>query len=744
MLTKDVLLQNRYLIRGQVGRGSTGAIYQATDLRLDTDVAVKQIVRRERQMHQVFAQEAHLLARLRHPALPKVIDHFSDEAGHFLVMEFIPGDDLAKASLKRLQPFAVDQVLEWGQQLLRLLAYLHSHQPPVLHGDIKPHNLKLNERGEIILLDFGLAQRETARPGRDEGTIGYSQHYAPPEQMQGRTVDARSDLYALAATLYDLATGVKPPDAVHQRLATLAAGRPDPLQPAHEVEPSIPAAISAVWQRALALNPEERYASARDMHLALEKAIARHTAVPHNLPAQVTPLVGRQREVATARRRFVAEGVRLLTLTGPGGVGKTRLGLQIAAALRDNFADGVFFVPLAPLRDPDHVLSTVAHSLRVKESGRKSLREAVQEWLRDKQALLLLDNFEHLLDAALLVTELLATSPQLKVLVTSREVLHVRGEHEFPVPPLELPDLGGQPTAAEALQYTAVQLFVQRARAASPGFILDDKNVTAVAGICTHLDGLPLAIELAAARVKTLSPDQILNRLSHRFDLLRDGPRDLPARQQALHATLDWSYELLAPAEKALFRRLAVFAGGWTVAAAQAVCQPGGDDGLEALPLAMAEGLASLADKSLVLRRAGAGDEPRYTMLVTVQAYAAERLAESGESHALKNRHAAHYLAWAKEVRPQLLGATPELALTQLEFEHDNLRAVLQWALDNNVEAGCGLGDALWRFWQAHNHHTEGRHWLDKLLAKNDAVTINRVKALSASGNLAFDQGDFR
>jgi predicted ATPase len=743
MVASDTLLQNRYLIRNQIGRGSMGAIYQATDLRLDTDVAVKQIVRRGRQMRQAFAQEARLLARLRHPALPKVIDHFSDEAGHFLVMEFIPGDNLALAALKRLEPFAVERVLDWGQQLLRLLAYLHGCQPPIVHGDIKPQNLKLNERAEIVLLDFGLAQQETAWLEPEDSIRGYSSHYAPPEQMRGRGTDARSDLYALAATLYDLATGVKPPDAVRHRLAALAAGQPDPLQPAHEVEPSVPALVSDVWQRALALDPEERYASARDMHLALETAVAQQTAVPHNLPAQMTPFVGRRREMGAARQRFLAEGVRLLTLTGPGGVGKTRLGLQIAATLRDKFVDGVFLVPLAPLRDTDLVLSTLAHSLGVKESGRKSLQEAVQEWLRDKQVLLLLDNFEHVLDAALLVTELLATSPQLKVLVTSREVLHVRGEHEFPVPPLELPDLGRRPTAADALRYAAVQLFVQRARAAEPGFALDDENVTVVAEICLRLDGLPLAIELAAARIKTLAPVQILDRLAHRFDLLRGGPRDLPARQQALQATLDWSHELLVAAEKVLFRRLAVFAGGWTVAAAEAVCQPNADDGLEALPLAIAEGLASLADKSLVQRPAGVGGEPRYTMLVTVQAYAAERLAESGESQALRNQHAAHYLAWAEQLRPQLLGATPELPLTRLELEHDNLRAVLQWALGNNVEAGYRLGDALWRFWQAHNHHTEGRSWLDKLLAKNDTVTINRVKALSASGNLAFDQGDF-
>lgn len=744
MLADDILLQNRYRIRRQIGRGSMGAVYQASDLRLDNDVAVKQIMRRGWQMRRAFAQEARLLARLRHPALPKVIDYFSDETGHFLVMEFIPGDDLGLAALKRLEPFPGAQVVAWGRQLLRVLAYLHGRHPPILHGDIKPANLKLNERGEIILLDFGLARGGTAWPASDDVITGYSRYYAPPEQMQGRGADARSDLYALAATLYDLATGVKPPDAGQQRLAAQAARRPDPLLPAHEIEPMIPAAVSAVWQRALALLPDERFASAPDMLLALETAVPSETAVPHNLPAQATPLVGRRPEIREARQCLLAEGARLLTLTGPGGVGKTRLCLHIAAVLRDSFADGVFFVPLASLRDPGLVLAAVAHAVGVQESGRKSgsksLWEAVQERLRDKQMLLLLDNFEHLLAAALLVADLLATGSRLKVIVTSREALHLRGEHEFPVSPLALPE-AGQPALAEAWQYTAVQLFGQRARAANPGFVLDEGSVTAVTEICQRLDGLPQAIELAAARLKTLSPAQILERLAHRFDLLQDGPRDLPARQQALRATLDWSYDLLSPAEQRLFRRLAVFVGGWTLATAVAICQPAGDDDLP--PLAVEDGLASLVDKNLVQRQPDAHDEPRYAMLVTVQAYAAERLAESGERNALQKRHADYYLDWAENVRPALLGPKPEISLSQLELEHDNLRTVLHWSLiSHNEEAGFRLGDAIWRYWEARGYYTEGRQWLDRLLAQSDKPSMARAKALSAAGNLARDQGE--
>lgn len=743
MLTHSTLLQDRYLVHEKIGQGSMGAIYRAVDLRLDNEVALKQIMRPGRPFRDAFVREARLLARLRHPALPKVIDYFVDDNGQFLVMEFIPGDDLGTAALKRLAPFPLEQIMDWASQLLRVLTYLHGQQPPIIHRDVKPSNLKLMANGEIILLDFGLARKEQPAPGATDDLTGYTSHYAAPEQILGQKVDARADLYALAATLYDLATGVKPPDAVRHRQAALAAGKPDPLLPAHESQPTLPTAVSTILQQALALNPEERFASAQDMLIAWQSAVAVHMALPHNLPAQYTSLVGRKAEMRAIRQRLSRDGVRLLTLTGPAGIGKTRLAQQCAAALLDDFRDGVFFVSLGPLRDATLVIASIAQALGVKESGQKSLMEHVQAWLRDRQVLLLLDNFEHVLDAARLVTDLLAACRQLSVLATSRETLHLRGEHEFPVSPLALPGRGQVLPVSEALRFTAVSLFYQRARAANPDFELNDENVTAVVDICTRLDGLPLAIELAAAHVKTLAPVQILERLADRFELLRGGPRDLPSRQQALQAALDWSHDLLPPEEKKLFRRLAVFAGGFTLETAVAICQPAAND-LEPLALEVADGLASLADKNLVQRQTILPGESRYTMLVTVQAYAAERLGESGETAVLQRRHAAHYLAWAEKIRPELLGAAPESPLSQLELEHDNLRAVLQWALtSSNEEVGFHLGDALWRFWQAHGHYTEGRQWLDKLLAQNDTASIGRVKALSAAGNLAFDQGDY-
>lgn len=743
MLETDTLLQNRYHIRRLIGRGSMGAIYQAVDLRLDRDVAVKQIMRRGKQMQQAFTHEAQLLAQLRHPALPKVLDHFSDDAGDFLVMEYISGEDLAAAALKRLEPFSPRQLIAWAKQLLHLLIYLHGRQPPVLHGDIKPANLKQNETGEIVLLDFGLAHGQPVGTTADTNITGYTRHYAAPEQIQGGPTDARSDLYALAATLYDLATGVKPPDAVKQRLTAVSAGQPDPLPPAHVVAPLVPTAVSTVLQTALALNPADRYASARDMLLTLETAVAQQKAVPHNLPAQVTPFVGRRQEVAAIRRQFLDEGARLITLTGPGGIGKTRLALESASILRDAFPDGVFFVPLAALRDPALVVSAVARTLDVKESGRRPLQTAVQDVLQDKQTLLLLDNFEHLPDAALLVADLLAACPYLRVLVTSRSALRLRGEHRFPVPPLSLPAQEEAPDATKALQYKAVRLFVQQAQAANPAFVLHEGNVTAVVQICRRLDGLPLAIELAAAHADSLTPTQIVDRLTERFDLLRGGPRDLPPRQQALQATLDWSHNLLHAAEKQLFRQLAVFAGGFTLEAAKAVCCSVDADHTG---FSIAGGLTALVGKSLLQQAQGTEDTPRYTMFVTIQAYAATKLAQSGEADRLRQQHADYYLALALEAKPNLTGAAPEEWFDRLEIEHDNLRAGLRWLIAQESTAlALMFSEALWRFWQARGYFTEGRRWLEKALAtKGEASLATRSAAYSAAGNLALEQGDYQ
>jgi predicted ATPase/class 3 adenylate cyclase len=510
-------------------------------------------------------------------------------------------------------------------------------------------------------------------------------------------------------------------------------------------------------------------------------------ARPHNLPVQPTALLGRETEIADLTRMLHGDA-RLVTLTGPGGMGKTRLALQVAAELLDEFTDGVFFVALAPISDPALVLPTIAKALGVQETAGQSLADRVQGYLHDKQVLLLLDNFEQVTDAAPAIAELLAACPRLRVLVTSRAVLHVYGAQEFPVPPLALPPVGnrqqapGNREAPERVsppstqhpppitQYAAVALFIQRAQAVKPDFAVTNANAPAVAEICYRLDGLPLAIELAAARIRILSPQALLARLEHRLTLLTGGARDLPARQQTLRDAIAWSYDLLSLAEQILFRRLAVFVGGCTLEAAEAVCADLSPDpsptrggqpnstAVEQAPLFprmeggpggsgldMLEGVASLVEKSLLRHEEPAG-EPRYVMLETIREFGLERLAQAEELAALRRRHAAYCVTLAEQGEPKLYGPEQIAWLDRLETEHDNLRAAMAWGLTADAETGgetaLRLSGALAWFWYMRSHSVEGLRWLTRALAAAPGRSAARMKALHGTAWLAHMQHD--
>jgi len=470
----------------------------------------------------------------------------------------------------------------------------------------------------------------------------------------------------------------------------------------------------------------------------------------HNLPAQPTPLIGREAEVAVVCDLLRRNNTRVLTLTGPGGIGKTRLALQAAAELLDDFRDGVFFVALAPIREVQFVVTVVAQALGVKEASDRPLVDLLKAYLREKQTLLLLDNFEHLAPAALLIADLLAAAPDLKVLLTSREVLHIYGEHEYAVPPLSMPDMRRLPPLERLTQYEAVQLFIERAQAVRPDFAITAENAPAVAEICARLDGLPLAIELAAARSKLFPPRALLARLDKRLALLVGGPRDLPARQQTLRGAITWSYDLLDAAEQALFARLGVFAGGCTLKAAEAVLS---DDGRSETEMtifipsdAVLDGLASLVDKSLLEQVEGVGDESRLVMLETIREYALEQLAAHDENETLRQRHAEYYLTLAEAAELELEGPRQLVWLQRLELEHDNVRAALGGALERgNAALALRLAGALEWFWIMRGYLSEGRRWLEALLALPASSTVAatvRAKALSTSGYLAHLQGD--
>lgn len=460
--------------------------------------------------------------------------------------------------------------------------------------------------------------------------------------------------------------------------------------------------------------------------------------VDNNLPDQPTPFIGRAKQIEAIKKLLLNPVVRLVTLLGPGGTGKTRLSLQVAQEVFDSFLQGEFFVPLAEDTDTNQLISRVAQQLDVREGGRPLL-ENVKDYLHDKRLLLVLDNFEQLVSAAPVVADLLAAAPHLKILVTSRIALNLHGEREFPVPPLELPQTAAQLTAKDLAENESVLLFVERARSAHPNFELTDSNAPTVAEICRRLDGLPLALELAAARIKLLPPQAILARLDDRLKLLTGGARDLPARHQTLRNTLEWSYGLLGQDERTLYARLSVFVGGFTLEAAEAVCNPDGR-------LDILEGLTSLVNNSLIRQEDTTDDETRFRMLETIRAYALERLADSGEMETLQKQHAGYFGDMViNEIGSKLFSANALYWLNWLEREYDNIRATLTWCLvtPQGIELGAELVFWLTWFWFRRGYLIEGSTWAERLLAAPGLQAFSRMRGmvLHTSGMMAVWQG---
>jgi predicted ATPase/class 3 adenylate cyclase len=469
--------------------------------------------------------------------------------------------------------------------------------------------------------------------------------------------------------------------------------------------------------------------------------------LPNNLPLQLTSFIGRERELREVKQ-LLAEA-RLLTLTGPGGSGKTRLALQVAAESIEQFRDGVFLVALAPITEPGLVVSTIAQTLGIAESSGRSILDSLKEYLQARHMLLFLDNFEQVISAAPHLMELLAACSQLKLLITSREGLRVRGEREYPVPPLALPNLTEQ-TPLEALsQYAAVKLFIQRAQAIKPDFHVTHETAPAVAEICYRLDGLPLAIELAAARIKLLSPRAMLARLEHRLEFLTSGARDLPIRQQTLRNAIAWSYDLLNEDEQKLFRRLSVFVGGCTLSAVEAVAsdRQGGKRGGEQAYGAVLDQLSSLLDKSLLREVESTNGEPRFAMLELLREYGLEQLELSGEPEAVRHRHATFFLALAEQAEASRESADQVYWMNRLEQEHDNLRAALEWSktAEGTGEICLRLASTLGLFWEARGYFSEGRERLSSVLSTETAQarTTARARLLARAAELAYRQSDY-
>jgi predicted ATPase/serine/threonine protein kinase len=787
-----------YKVLRQLGSGGMGVVYEAEDIRLGRRVALKflpeKLVCDERALRR-FEREARAASSLNHPNICTI--HEVEEHDHqpVIVMELLEGISLKQ----RIQqgPISTDELLDFGIQTSDALAAAHAKG--IVHRDIKPGNMFIVGRRRIKVLDFGLAKvcgpHVVADQSEEEsltldGVIPGTTSYMSPEQVRGEEIDARSDLFSLGVVLYEMATGQKPFVGKNRVLLMDAILNAKPV-PATKANSSLPAALETILARALEKKREKRFQRAADIcsdlkqlkgktdkapsavanaapvmpnsrparniftrYLARELAAIRDRLWEKpvkqvetrsaNLPVQRTGFVGREKETAAVKELLLRQNVRLVTITGPGGIGKTRLAVQVASGLGERFPGGVYFVPLSSLNDPGLIASMIVQTLGIREAGGQSALEILKRNLQDSSCppmLLLLDNFEHLVQAAPSVADLLASGPNLKILVTSRAALHVYGEHECPVPPLAVPDSRSKLSVEVLSRCPAVALFAQRAVAAKPDFELNRENVLAVAEICARLDGLPLAIELAAARVKVVSPSLMLTRLASRLQLLTGGARDLPQRQQTLRAAIDWSYDLLSAAEQRLFRRLSVFVGGCNLEAVEAVCDAKAD-----LDLDLLDGMASMVDKSLVQQVEPAKGESRFVMLDTIREYALEKLEASGEQPLTKRAHAAYCLVLAEEEPTEESGAQAMEWQERFALEHDNFRAGLGWLTETgDAEWGLRLGTALFRFWEIREYLAEGRDSLGKLLklAGAAAPTKARARALFAAGVLAAEQGDY-
>ncbi|MFN2566491.1 MAG: protein kinase, partial [Gemmatimonadaceae bacterium] len=680
-------------------------------------------------------REILVTARLQHPHILPLHDSGEVEGTLYYVMPYVAGESL-RARLARESTLPVNEAIRLTREVADALD--HAHARGVVHRDIKPENILLAD-GHAVVGDFGIARTVATAVSEtltQRGIALGTPAYMSPEQVAGdAAVDGRSDIYSLACVLYEMLAG-RPPWIATTMQALLARRFTEEPASLRVLRPEVADPIDRAVRRALAPEPDARFRTAGDFAAALVAPESAAAALP---PASDS-LIGREQALAGAVALLTRSDVRLVTFTGAGGSGKTQLALHVAAQAAAHFPDGVGFVDLSPLRDPTLVLPAIAHALGVREQPQRSTLDAVVAHFGARRYLLVLDNVEQVVDAAPDVARLLACCARLSVAVTSRVRLRIRGEHEFFVAPLAVPDLAvaasGEPRAG-LRNVPAVELFVRRALEARSDLPLDDATLRDVAQICVRLDGLPLAIELAAARVRVLSPAAILARLDHRLELLTGGARDLPERHRSLRGAIAGSDELLAPRERRAWHRLAVFSGGCGLDAAAAVLGESETDTLDIV--------GSLADASLVRTVRDPVTDTRITMLETIREYALEHLLQVGDERTARDRHRDFFLSLAERLATELTGDAQAGALARLDADRDNLRAALDHAQRTDPAALARLALALWRYWLVRGQWTSGREWLHRAiaLAGTSVPPAMLAEVLNAAGSLAQNQGDY-
>lgn len=782
---------SQYHVISAIGAGGMGEVFLAEDKSLGRKVALKFLSAQfssDREHLKRFLREARAASALNHPNICTIYEINETGAVPFIAMEYIEGETAASIICKNRRN--IRETVSIALQVAAALSEAHSNG--IVHRDIKPANIIINLRGQAKILDFGLAKK-TARSDDDAanqsltsaGIILGTASYMSPEQARGLAVDGRTDIWSLGVCMYEMLTGRRPftGDTVTDTFAAILTRDPTPpsrflaeisaelerivlktlnktevfrYQDADELGADLQSlqkhlelndsGVPAVTTGSLSEEKTEEFANApTDYYVpkATDRDLKLMDQRPNNLTASYSRIIGRENEIGVITRLLLKDEVRLLTLTGIGGTGKTRLSRAVAEGMLPDFEDGVFFVEMAAVTQAEVVASTIAQPLGIKEQGAKPVLEVLKDYLSGKQMLIVIDNFEQVVDAAPQIAELLTAADKLKILVTSREILRLKAEVEFPVPPLNIPENAAL-SFDELKGNEAISLFVERARMARPAFLLTQENAPDTAAICARLDGLPLAIELAAARVKILTPGAILSKLENRLNLLTGGARDLPERQQTMRGAVSWSYDLLSETEKTVFRKLSVFSGGFSVESAEFVCGVSDDPEHVSASTDVLDVVTSLIDKSLLIQKELLGGELRIRMLEVVRDFAAELLDSVGNTDATHRKHAEFFLSVGEKAEPFLQTAQSDIWLARLAAEHDNLRAAMDWCLANDSMMAVRLAVALRNYWLIHSHLTEG---FGRLRAASEigfeSYPELRFKLLNGLGLAARFRGDY-